>query len=148
MKRRFLFLLLLCWAAVFSGPVDADVSVVTEHEVPIGRHVEFLQEQNGRLTEDQAVSAWQAGRFEQGKSDTLEFGIGAKPVWIHLGVDNPGKKSVIRRLTIATPWLDWVDVYVRQAGRTVATYHLGDRQPFAMRPVDSRYLAIEHDFAP
>lgn len=148
MKRRFIFLLLLCWVAVFSGPVEAGVSVSSEHGAPIGRHVEFLHELHGRMTLDQAVSDWQAGRFHKGASSTLEFGIGAKPVWIHLGVENPEKKSVIRRLTIATPWLDWVDVYVRQAGRTVATYHLGDRLPFAARPVDSRYLAIEHDFAP
>ena len=33
-------------------------------------------------------------------------------------------------------------------GRTVASYRVGDTQPFAQRPVKSRYFVFDHAFDP
>ena len=136
-------MLLACGAAAAAPPLSAAV----DHDSAIGLSTDFLKEQSGRLTLPQVIAAYQAGQFSPGNSPVLNFGIGAKPVWLHFAVDNPAAAPVFRRLSIETAWLDQVDVYVLQQGRTVATYRVGDRQPFLQRPIMSRYFVFDHAFA-
>ncbi len=136
-------MLLACGAAAAAPPLSAAV----DHDSAIGLSTDFLKEQAGRLTLPQVIAAYQAGQFSPGNSPVLNFGIGAKPVWLHFAVDNPAAAPVFRRLSIETAWLDQVDVYVLQQGRTVATYRVGDRQPFLQRPIMSRYFVFDHAFA-
>ena len=136
-------------ALLFSALAAATpLSTALEHASAIGRSTEFLQERQGRLDLAQAVAAYRAGQFAAGKSPVLNFGIGAQPVWIHLAVDNPGAAPVHRRLSIETAWLDRVDVYFLQQGKTVAAYRVGDRQPFLQRPLMSRYFVFDQAFDP
>ena len=145
MRLLFVFLavLLACGTAAAAPPLSAAV----DHESAIGLSTDFLKEQAGRLTLPEVIAAYQAGQFSPGASPVLNFGIGAKPVWLHFAVDNPAAAPVFRRLSIETAWLDQVDVYVLQQGRTVATYRVGDRQPFLQRPIMSRYFVFDHAFA-
>ena len=136
-------MLLACGTAAAAPPLSAAV----DHDSAIGLSTDFLKEQAGRLTLPQVIAAYQAGQFSPGNSPVLNFGIGAKPVWLHFAVDNPAAAPVFRRLSIETAWLDQVDVYVLQQGRTVATYRVGDRQPFLQRPIMSRYFVFDHAFA-
>ena len=94
------------------------------------------------------IAAYQAGRFSPGDSPVLNFGIGSKPAWIHFAVDNPTATPLQKVLSIETSWLDRVEVYFQYRGRTVATYRVGDTQPFAQRPVKSRYFVFDHAFDP
>ena len=134
---------MLAWGAAATPlPVSADASSA------IGRATEFLQERDGRLDLAAATAAWRAGRFVAGTSPVLNFGIGAKPVWVHFAVDNPTAAPVKKRLSLETAWLDRVDVYFRQGDATVARYEVGDTLPFAARPIRSRYFVFEHAFPP
>ncbi len=76
----------------------------------------------------------------------LNFGIGAKPEWIHFAVDNPAAVPIHQKLSIETAWLDRVEIYVLQQGRLVSTQLVGDRQPFQQRPLQSRYFVLDHAF--
>ncbi|HKK05088.1 MAG TPA: diguanylate cyclase [Gammaproteobacteria bacterium] len=129
-------------AVVAAGPVSANAPP----DAPLGRYATYLKEPDGRLSLDQAIAAYGRGEFAPGRNRVLTFGIGTKPVWIHFSVANTTDQPLSRRLSIETAWLDRVDVYFRHAGKTVATYHVGDRQAFAQRPVDTRNFALDHTF--
>lgn len=124
----------------------APLSAVLDDEAAIGLSTQFLKEQDGRLTLPDVMAAYQAGKFTQGGSPVLNFGIGSKPVWIHFSVDNPTAKSLQKRLSIETAWLDHADVYVEYQGANVATYRAGDKSAFNQRPVTSRYFVFDPAF--
>lgn len=135
----------LLWSPLVSAQ---DVSLALEHENAIGLSAGYLKEQDSRLDLADVVARFRAGWFAQGESPVLNFGIGAKPVWIHFSVNNPTGAPVGRRLSVETAWLDSVEITIQQQGRTVASYQLGDGKPFAQRPVDSRFFALDHVFKP
>ena len=137
-------LLLLLGALAGAAPLSTGV----EHDAPIGRSTDYLQEAGGRLALADAAAAFHAGRFSPGNAPVLNFGIGAKPVWIRFAVDNPSAEPVTRRLSVETAWLDRLDVYVLHQARVVAAHRAGDRLPFMQRQVMSRYLMFDHAFAP
>jgi diguanylate cyclase (GGDEF)-like protein len=126
----------------------APLSVLAEHGTAIGRATETYQETAGRLTLAEAALAYRAGRFAPGDSPVLNFGIGAKPVWIRFAVVNPASTPAPMRLSIETAWLDQVDVYVQRNGQAVATALLGDVKPYAQRPLASRFFVVPQNFDP
>jgi two-component system, sensor histidine kinase LadS len=126
--------------------VAAPLPAVVDHESSIGLSTRFYQEQDGRLALPEVMAALQAGKFTAGRSPVLNFGIGAKPLWIHFSVDNPAAAAVHKKLSIETAWLDQVEVYFQHQGRTVASYRVGDEQAFTARPIVSRYFVFEHAF--
>jgi two-component system, sensor histidine kinase LadS len=126
----------------------APLSTALDYETAIGRSTAFLQETEGRLELPDVIAAQRAGRFTPAKSPVLNFGIGAKPVWIRFSVENPGAAPVQKRLAIENAWLDRIELYFLHQGRTVATYRAGDRLPFRQRPLVGRHFLFDHDFAP
>lgn len=89
-----------------------------------------------------------AERFTASTDAVLNFGIGARPVWLRFEVVNKGQEAIGRRLSVNNPWLDRLDVFIVRDGRQLDSYHLGDRLPFAERPVASRFFAVEQVFEP
>lgn len=150
MRGSFLVLLfrLAGVLASLSGAlaVAAPLSILQDHASALGQSTQFLKEEAGRLQLSDVMAAYQAGRFTDGKSPVLNFGIGSKPVWLHFSVDNPDAAPAHRRLSIETAWLDQVEVYFRNQGKTVATHRVGDRQPFSQRPVMDRHFVFDHAF--
>lgn len=134
--------------AVGTAAADAPVPALPAPEGPIGLFIGYLKERAGPLGLERAVAAFLAGAYLPGRAPVLHGGIGAAPTWVHFSVHNPSDRPLPRRLSVETAWLDRVEVYLREGGRTVAVYSLGDRQSYARRPVDSRHLALDHPFAP
>lgn len=128
--------------------VAAPVSVLGAQDAALGLSTRYLQEDNGRLDLAGAIAAHQAGRFLPGRSPVLNFGIGARPVWIYLAVDNPTAAALSRKLSLETAWLDHIEVYFRQGGRTSASHRAGDRLDFARRPLASRFFVFDHAYPP
>lgn len=91
-------------------------------------------------------SPQRAGKFAPGRTDFLNFGIGAAPTWLHFSVDNAVAVSALLRLSVETAWLDKVDIHFLENGKTVAEYFTGDLRPLFSRPVDSRYFVLDHGF--
>jgi len=149
--RRAIFRLvfsLICLPTFWCGTLvaAAPLSAALDHASAIGLSTEFLAEQAGRLTLTDAIAAYQARKFLPGASPVLNFGIGAKPVWIHFAVDNPTAVPQHQRLAIENAWLDQIEVYLQHQGRTTATYRVGDQQAFGQRPIASRYFVLDQAF--
>ena len=138
-----LVLLSLCWG---SAALADTVSAESPPENAIGLHSSYLKETGTRLAINEAIEAYGNGNFRAGDTPVLDFGIGSQPVWIHFDVENMTGKSLLRRLSMETSWLDKVDIYFRAGRDVIATYHLGDGLEFAQRPIDSRFFAVDHAF--
>lgn len=115
---------------------------------PLGAHTRYLKEQQERMTLDEARSALASPAAKRGQTPVLSFGMGSKPVWIHLSATNPLASTQIRRLTLANSWLDEIDLYFVTGDRVVASYQLGDTYPHRQRPLPERFFAVDHSFAP
>ena len=131
------------WGALVSA---APLSVAQDPASAIGLSTRILQENQSRLSLAEATVAYQAGQFTPGTSPALSFGIGAKPVWIQFALDNPAAAPVQKRLAIEIAWLDRIELYIRNPDGSLTIHHVGDRQPYAQRPVASRYFVFDHAF--
>lgn len=134
---------LLCSAFALAAPMPASFE---DSEAAIGRFASFLQEGHEPLALSSALVASQSGKFIPAKNPVLNFGIGAKPTWVHFAVDNDSGSALLRRLSVETSWLDHMEVYFRHGGTTVAEYRVGDRLPFTERPRPGRYFTFDHVF--
>lgn len=148
---RFLSLLFLLLAGLMHGACAAEqapIPAMQPTEAAIGRHAAYLKETDGRLSLEQAIAAEGEGKFKNGDAEVLNFGIGAKPAWIHFSIDNATPQALLRQVAVENAWLDKVHIYIRHGGRTEAAYRLGDRQAFWERPIDSRFFVVDHAFEP
>ena len=123
----WLCLLLAFSLGMRSDPVQAKVLRLTD--VPaqsLGTQADFLVEEGQPLNLAQAQALQREGRFRQGEHPTLNFGIGARPVWVHLELTNPTDKPVAMRLLAGVTWIDQLDAFVVQTDRIAAHWQTGD----------------------
>ncbi|WP_455384398.1 sensor domain-containing diguanylate cyclase [Acidihalobacter prosperus] len=140
------FVLSIACGSAFAAP--RSVSVEPSPTQPIGRYLSYFVESQGRLTLDEAVAAYRGGHFRAGRSAVLSFGIGSRPVWLHLSVENSTGRPLSRRLSMGTAWLDHVDVHFLHHGKVVDAYRVGDRQRFDQRPLGTLGFSFAHRFPP
>lgn len=120
----------------------------TSPRQPLGELAGVLTETAAPLSIDDVVKLDMQGRFSQGEQPILTFGIGSKPVWVRLSVDNIEDTPLARRLVVENAWLDHVAVYFVHDRKVVQTAITGDAQVFRDRPVPGRFFAFDHVFAP
>lgn len=154
MKTRFLFLAL---AAVLSSAVFSVAAPARGQDAldatrlgadPIGRHIDYLVETGGRIGLDDAERLHTAGKFARGTADTLNFGLGANPVWLRFTLHNPTETPLVRRVSVETSWLDRIDIHVRPDGAPAFHHVAGDSLPFAAREIADRFFAVNQAFPP
>lgn len=143
-----LLLLGSVWQAGSAADVLPPVSAMATHEAPLGRSISYFSEGSKPLSLNEAITAYDRGAFTASDYAVLSFGIGSSPIWLHFRVDNATAHPLLRRLSVETAWLDQVDVYFRYQGQTAAVYHMGDRQVFSQRPINSRFFALDYHFEP
>ncbi|MCC1497047.1 GGDEF domain-containing protein [Alcanivorax sp. 1008] len=128
----------------------ADVGAVWTDEVPtspLGLRSMILQETAGPL-DINAVRAQVGNGFQVGQSPVPTFGIGPKPVWIRLVVENPDAQPVSRLLLAGTTWIDRLDFYAAHAGQIVSHQVAGDQASDYLRPRAGMGYLFEHEFPP
>lgn len=102
---------------------------------PLGRWLEVMSEQGPPLNLDQVREELQRGAFSPAQEDAPKFGIGARPVWLHLAVDNTSQHTESRRLQIETSWLDRIEVYHVHDGNPLTHQVAGDAHATATPPL-------------
>ncbi|MBU0688474.1 MAG: sensor domain-containing diguanylate cyclase [Gammaproteobacteria bacterium] len=98
----------------------------------LGVHAAQLVEGESALGLDEALAQLQAGGFEPVATLVPDFGIGSRPVWLHLGLDNDTGVVQQRMLQAGVTWLDRLDVYVVHADGSRHAVHTGDELPNAL----------------
>ena len=136
-------LLCLCWSLASQAaalPLDAAGTG------PLGREATVFVERDAALTLEAALAAQRSGQFAAGAAAVPKFGIGARPVWLHLAVDTPAAQR--RQIVVGAPWTDRVDVYLLRGDAVVAHLAAGDGERGLLPPTGSLGFVLDHDFAP
>ena len=108
----------------------------------LGRYAEVLVEQGDRLSPQAARAAFERGEGRPGRDVILNFGIGCRPLWLRLVIDNPEAATQGRLLVVENPWLDRLDAWFLRDGRQLHRWRLGDSPPFSSRPVSHRHFIL------
>lgn len=123
-------------------PVDAPSGA------PLGRAASFLAETGAPMTLEDARTALDGGRFRPLAAAVASFGIGHRPVWIHLRLENPTASMLPRQVLIGQTWLDRVDVHVLSPDRPARHYTVGDALTGMPGLAGPQGFRVEHAFPP
>ncbi|MCV2367797.1 sensor domain-containing diguanylate cyclase [Roseateles oligotrophus] len=128
---RVLMLALLLLS--IAGSNAAEPLRLTELPVgPLGLQAEiFVETSAAPLDLTQAQALHRAGKFSAGQQQILNLGIGARPLWVRLALNNPGEPLMAMRLLAGSTWLDSIELYLLHEGRLVSHLQSGDEQPKA-----------------
>ncbi len=142
MARKFTLGVLLLFALSLASPVFADLLTLSsdQHQLPLGAHLQYLEDPEGTLTLDevrQITSGWHAS-----KQEVPSFGYTASTYWLKIALTLDSAPASSYLLEIAYPVLDQVDIHVFQDNSQLAHYTMGDRQPYAQRPLDNPNFVV------
>lgn len=146
MKRTLILLSLVLVTMISSLSAKAAIQAAEEYPAAIGQYIQIFQPENLDFNVDDALRAFKSGSFIQSQSGVMNFGVGAKPVWLALQVVNAQHEPMIRKLLVENAWLDKIEVFFFREQFLVSSYHTGDSLPFAQRPINHRFFVIEHAF--
>ncbi|MDV6342230.1 diguanylate cyclase [Nitrosomonas sp. Is24] len=147
MKNLSTLLVMMLISVFWCLTANAEINVAAEYKEAIGQHTRVYQDEDTRWGMQDALAAYRDGRFAQSGDSVINFGIGAKPVWLAFNVRNDGHNAVRRNLLLETSWLDKVDIYFLRQDELTGSYHTGDSLLFAQRPLDHRFFVAGHDFS-
>lgn len=113
----------------------------------LGLWSSVLVEEGGELSLAQVQARQQAGAFLPGHRPVLAFGIGPRPVWVRLELNNPTAQALSFRLALGTTWIDRLDAHLVHAGQ-VTSWRTGDSQPHAPGLVPAAGFVFTPAFQP
>ncbi|MGJ8679531.1 sensor domain-containing diguanylate cyclase [Paraglaciecola sp.] len=145
-SSRFISTLLFI---IFSFNLNASPVVIPEfHGGTVGKSVEYFQETDKKLSLTDAQKRFNSSTTKTGASDSISLGIGVNPVWLKFTVLNNKTNLQKYRLSIETPWLDYIDTWLLNDKNILQHIEGGDGYPFEERPMAYKFYAFEYDFSP
>lgn len=105
----------------------------------IGKGVEYLEDTEGTLTLEDVRSGQQT--WQTSNDEIFNQGYTGSTWWLRFDLQNnqPGNRWL---LEIAYPLLDEIDLHLISSNGEMTTYALGDRFPFAQRPIQHRHFIV------
>jgi signal transduction histidine kinase len=98
-------------------------------EVQLGRHLEFLEDEQGRWSLEDIRRPENARRFTPSERDVPSFGFSTAPIWFHFELRGQVRHRQRMLLEIAFPMLDRVEVYVERPEGGFDREVVGDHFP-------------------
>lgn len=141
------FLIATFWLFSFSTKAES-VDIPLVKEAALGKYIQYFQERNGKLSFTQAQQNFNNSTSIQGAGSSISLGLGVDPVWLKVTVKNLNPTEEEYRLSIETPWLDYIDTWLVVNNKVVKHIKGGDAYPFEQRPMPYRFYAFEHGFTP
>ena len=143
------FNLFILFLTVFSAVTRAEsVEIPSFGSGTLGKYSEYFQERDGQLNLIQAQKAFLHTDTNKGTSNSISLGINVDPVWMKITVNNSSDIEQHYRLSIETPWLDYIDTWLLNEGQVSRQITGGDAYAFDKRPMPYRFYAFEHAFPP
>lgn len=145
---KLYFLLLVSFGSMFAPIASAkEIKLSGFEQGTIGTKIQFFQEQKDQvLPLAEAIHRFNQGEAHQSNGDAISLGIGVRPVWLKTTIVNDYDSTKEYRLSVETPWLDYIDTYLVHNGKLLKTVQGGDAYDFADRPMQYRYYAFETRF--
>lgn len=144
----WLRLVLLLWLFPIQ-PVQAEAPLLDNlPSDPLGRFTRYLVEKSEPLSLLDVRALNERGSFISASNEVPKFGIGARPVWLHLPVNNAESLTARRRLQIEISWLDRIDVYQLHEDKLVAQWRAGDADAGQQHPKAGLGYLFDLDLPP
>ena len=134
------FLATLIMFAAFPPPSQAAQPLVVGQDtqnVSLGLYVDFFEDPSQKLTIEEISSPSLAGHFSPSTKEIPGFGFTKSIYWVRLTLINPQPEPTQYYLEVAYPLLDHIGLYTPTA-KGFSVLKVGDKHPFAERPVKSR----------
>lgn len=135
-------------AADAPGAVDALAPPLQ----PLGQHMRLLVETGARLNLAAAREAFATAPRPPASAPVttpvLGLGIGHRPVWAHVVIENPTSQPLTRLLAVKPSWTDELDVHVVHPAGDSASWHTGDALAGALQLDDALGYLFPHSFPP
>ncbi len=136
MKRIFLILLVMAARPVLAGPLP----VTDQDFLSLNSAVRYLEDPDGRHSVE-SVRDRQVQWQSQGNS-AFNKGYSSSVWWLKVSLTNRFDRTISRYLEISYAVLDYVDVYVYAGNEVRRHFEMGDKHPFAQRPVENRFFVV------
>jgi len=108
-------------------------------KTPLGHNVEFLEDPDGMLSLDDVRSGQHEWRSS--KDEVFNRGYNRSAWWLRFDVRNPHLQDHWL-LEIAYAVLDHIDIHLIPVHGEPTHYLMGDKQPFAQRPIQHRHFLV------
>jgi diguanylate cyclase (GGDEF)-like protein len=145
-------LVLALWLGLTAPAQAADapdaVDALAPPSQPLGQYMRLLTETDTPLDLTAARQAFATAQHPPIHSSVLGLGIGHRPVWAHLVVDNPTDQPLKRQLAVSPSWTDALDVHVVHPAGDTTRWHTGDALTSAPYLDDALGYLFEHSFPP
>lgn len=138
--------LLLAVLAGCAAAVELDVGRDSV-AVAVARDLRFLRDDSAALGLEQ-VQALPASAWRRNDATVFSRGYSAAAWWLRFDLSRRDIGRERELLEIAYPVLDHVDVWVMQQGQLLAHYRMGDKLPFASRPIAHRFFLVPLQMRP
>jgi two-component system, sensor histidine kinase LadS len=129
-----LFQALSCVAA--SPPLFIDHRLSS---IPLGGHLDFLEDKAGTLTIDQVITPEVGVLFRPDHRDVINFGRTNSVVWLRFTVQAGGEQPVSRLLELGFPQMDFIDLYIPRREGGFEVLQAGDMRPMSIRSFRHAY---------
>ncbi|MBN2160612.1 MAG: hypothetical protein JW807_14580 [Spirochaetes bacterium] len=140
MLKRFAVIIILtllvprCLAAAEAVTIDESFS-----QSVIGKHIEFLEDPEGKLTVNGAAASesWKASERE-----SLNFGFTASAYWFRFTIDNATDENLNLFFELTYPLMNFVDLYV-PVGDGFRVIKTGSKYPFHHRDIEDKNFVFQ-----
>ncbi|MES2919834.1 MAG: diguanylate cyclase [Pseudomonadota bacterium] len=136
--KRIIGMLLVLASGLALGAIELRPGTTS---VPVGSELHYLRDAGGSLGLAD-VLARPGTDWRRNRDGTLSRGFDSAAWWLRFDVSRRNGNPDHDLLEIAYPVLDHVEAWILQGGRVVEHYRVGDKQPFASRPVAHRYFLL------
>ena len=126
------------WAAALSGLCMASalaavpplpvIDLTAQSAGSLGLQAQLVFEEGPPLQWTDVAARLAERTVDRGTEPVLSFGIGARPVWIRLQLNNPGAMAIQKRLMVGVTWVDQIDAFLVADGAVVSTWRSGDER--------------------
>ncbi|WP_158638069.1 sensor domain-containing diguanylate cyclase [Shewanella donghaensis] len=128
--------------------VQSEVLDLSESRTsPIGLSIQQYVEQE-RINASNAYQLLQQGKFSPVKQSISNYGIGAKPVWLSLTLNNDTQDILDRTIHIDNFWLDEISSYWFHSDKIDYFEHQGDLSLFYQQATLQPSFNFRYDYPP
>ncbi|GAA0790686.1 MULTISPECIES: sensor domain-containing diguanylate cyclase [Pseudomonadati] len=151
--EKYLAPLLLVFSTLlgvfFSSDSSAETIAIPQFtQGHLGKYTEYFRESDREITLTEAREHFNTVPLSKGSSHSISLGIDVAPVWMTFTVDNTTDMTEFYRLSLETPWIDYIDTWLIKDGEVINHFAGGDAYAFEKRPMQYRFYAFEHEYPP
>jgi len=149
---RFLQVAALCCCLIAqnagAAPGNAVDLPINNKALPLGSHVEILEDVDGKLQLNDAINSYVAGHFKPSTMNTLNFGFSQSYYWIRTTIRDHSSVSRPLVLEIAYPHLNNIDFYFERADGSYNILQSNSATAISQRHLKYRNHAFEFQSRP